>query len=49
MNPKCGLKVRAFKNCHTAEGLSDRELDKIARYMIYITENADFTTLRHKV
>jgi len=47
LNPREGLKVSAFKNAHTPEGLADRELYKLTRYMLHIA-NKDFTTLSHK-
>ena len=47
LNPREGLKVSAFKNAHTPEGLADRELYKLTRYLLHIA-NKDFTTLLHK-
>lgn len=48
LNPKEGLKISAFKNAHTPEGLADRELYKLSRYMLYIANIDDFSTLSHK-
>ncbi|PPQ93229.1 hypothetical protein CVT25_015227 [Psilocybe cyanescens] len=48
LNPKEGLKISAFKNAHTPEAWADRELYKLARYMIHIANVDDFTTLSHK-
>jgi hypothetical protein len=49
LNPKEGLKISAFKNAHTPEAWEDKELEKVARYMIHIANVDDFTTLTHKV
>ncbi|KAJ7286299.1 HAD subfamily IIID h [Mycena rebaudengoi] len=48
LNPKEGLKISAFKNAHTREAMADRELDKLARYMVHIASVEDFRTLSHK-
>jgi len=48
LNPKEGLKISAFKNAHTPEGLADRELYKLTRYMLHIATIDDFTILSHK-
>ncbi|KAI0345293.1 HAD-superfamily subfamily IIID h [Trametopsis cervina] len=49
LNPNQGLKIRAFKECHTPEAHADRELDKVAQYMVHIaTTYQDFSTLNHK-
>ncbi|KAH9483953.1 Ubiquitin-like domain-containing CTD phosphatase 1 [Psilocybe cubensis] len=48
LNPKEGLKISAFKNAHTPQAWEDRELYKLARYMVYIANIDDFTTLSHK-
>ncbi|KAF7322378.1 HAD subfamily IIID h [Mycena chlorophos] len=48
LNPKEGLKISAFKGAGTAQAASDRELDKLARYMVHIAGVADFRTLEHK-
>ncbi|PPQ66466.1 hypothetical protein CVT26_011224 [Gymnopilus dilepis] len=48
LNPKEGLKISAFKNAHTPEAIADRELQKLARYLIHIAGVSDFTTLSHK-
>lgn len=49
LNPKEGLKIQPFKNAHTPEAMADRELDKLARYMLHIANVADFRILSHKV
>lgn len=48
MNPNEGLKIHAFKNAHTEQAQADRELAKVARYMVHIASTEDFRTLRHK-
>ncbi|KIJ69166.1 hypothetical protein HYDPIDRAFT_179046 [Hydnomerulius pinastri MD-312] len=48
LNPNEGLKIHAFKNAHTEHAQADRELDKVARYMIHIAPVSDFRTLKHK-
>ncbi|RDB21193.1 Ubiquitin-like domain-containing CTD phosphatase 1 [Hypsizygus marmoreus] len=48
LNPKEGLKIPAFKKAHTAEGMADRELDKLARYLLHIAPVDDFRALSHK-
>ncbi|KAG0697026.1 HAD subfamily IIID h [Suillus ampliporus] len=48
LNPNEGLKIHAFKNAHTEQAQADRELAKIARYMVHIAGVEDFRTLRHK-
>jgi len=48
LNPNEGLKIHAFKNAHTEQARADRELVKVARYMVHIAATEDFRTLRHK-
>ncbi|CAA7271590.1 unnamed protein product [Cyclocybe aegerita] len=48
LNPKEGLKISAFKDAHTPEAMADRELEKLARYLVHIANAPDFTTLAHK-
>jgi hypothetical protein len=48
LNPKCGLKISAFKHA-ALKRLTDRELYYVARYLLLIVEVDDFTTLNHKV
>ncbi|KAF9246355.1 HAD-like domain-containing protein [Melanogaster broomeanus] len=48
LNPNEGLKIHAFKNAHTEQALADRELEKLARYLIHIASVSDFGTLKHK-
>ncbi|KAG6814565.1 hypothetical protein H0H92_000093 [Tricholoma furcatifolium] len=47
LNPKEGLKIQAFKNAHTPEAMADRELNKLAQYLVHI-HPLDFKSLRHK-
>ncbi|KAJ3900889.1 HAD-like domain-containing protein [Lentinula edodes] len=47
LNPQCGLKIHAFKNAHTLEAQADRELDKLARYMVHIAPLSDLRSLSH--
>ncbi|TXT15870.1 hypothetical protein VHUM_00373 [Vanrija humicola] len=50
LNPGEGLKIRAYKGAGTADGLRDRELDKLGAYLTDIAEHVkDFTTLDHSV
>jgi len=49
LNPREGLKIAAFKNAHTPEGMADRELEKLSLYLIHIAQRSDFTALTHKV
>jgi hypothetical protein len=49
LNPNEGLKIRPFKNAHTPQAVADRELHKLARYLVHITLVDDFKTLRHGV
>lgn len=48
LNPKCGLKISAFKHA-PVKRLTDRELYYVARYLLLIVNVDDFTTLNHKV
>ncbi|KAG2146868.1 HAD subfamily IIID h [Suillus bovinus] len=48
LNPNEGLKIHAFKNAHTEQAQADRELHKLARYLVHIAAVEDFRTLRHK-
>ncbi|TFK76360.1 HAD subfamily IIID h [Pluteus cervinus] len=48
LNPGEGLKIHAFKNAHTEAAMADKELEKIARYMVHIASVGDFKTLSHK-
>ncbi|KAI0707674.1 HAD IIID h [Earliella scabrosa] len=36
LNPKNGLKISAFKHAHTPAAQADRELGKVARYLLHI-------------
>ncbi|PSR83039.1 hypothetical protein PHLCEN_2v5843 [Hermanssonia centrifuga] len=50
LNPNQGLKIPAFKDAHTPHSMADRELDKVARYMVHIAStHDDFSILNHKV
>ncbi|KAH7911418.1 HAD subfamily IIID h [Hygrophoropsis aurantiaca] len=48
LNPNEGLKIHAFKHAHTSQSLADRELEKVARYLIHIADVSDFQTLKHR-
>ncbi|KAJ7632993.1 HAD subfamily IIID h [Roridomyces roridus] len=48
LNPGEGLKISAFKGAGTAQAIADRELDKLARYMVHIASVDDFRTVSHK-
>ncbi|KAG0054497.1 hypothetical protein BGZ83_011091 [Gryganskiella cystojenkinii] len=47
MNPKSGLKIGAFKNGAVSRH-SDRELYHLAKYLVGISNNANFKELDHK-
>ncbi|KAI8576998.1 hypothetical protein K450DRAFT_253879 [Umbelopsis ramanniana AG] len=47
LNPKCGLKISAFKHA-PVKRLTDRELYYVARYLLLIVNVDDFTILNHK-
>ncbi|KAG2172970.1 hypothetical protein INT44_004711 [Umbelopsis vinacea] len=47
LNPKCGLKISAFKHA-PVKRLTDRELYYVARYLLLIVNVDDFTLLNHK-
>lgn len=48
MNPKNGLKIKPFSNCHLNRA-KDTELLKLAEYLKKIAENCeDFTKLNHR-
>ena len=50
MNPGQGLKISPFKDAHLPQAMADRELDKLARYMVHIaTTHEDFRKVNHKV
>lgn len=50
LNPNQGLKIAPFKDAHTPRAMSDRELDKLARYLVHIaTKYNDFSAINHKV
>ncbi|PCH37715.1 HAD IIID h [Wolfiporia cocos MD-104 SS10] len=49
LNPGEGVKIPAFKDAGTPRAMADRELDKLARYMIQIaTTHDDFRNVNHK-
>ena len=47
MNPKSGLKIKPFRNAHQNRD-KDRELLKLADYLLKIVKVDDFDTLNHK-
>jgi hypothetical protein len=49
LNPKEGLKIAAFKDAFTPRAAEDRELDKLARYMVHIAQLQDLRSVDHKV
>lgn len=49
LNPSEGLKISAFKDAFSASAAEDRELDKLARYMVHIASAEDLTKVDHKV
>ncbi|KAG8954190.1 hypothetical protein FRC04_000411 [Tulasnella sp. 424] len=49
LNPGEGLKISAFKNCHTTEAMQDRELVKLGKYLVWLGKNVpDFRNTDHK-
>jgi len=48
LNPGQGLKISAFKNAKDAEAVADRELQRLARYMVLIATIDDLRTINHK-
>lgn len=48
LNPRQGLKISAFKDAHTPRAMSDRELDKLAIYMVHIADLDDLDKVQHK-
>eukprot|EP00116_Pleurobrachia_bachei_P009085 sb/3469347/ len=46
MAPRSGLRIRAFRHAHQNRS-TDRELLKLARYLMLIAEKSDFTKLNH--
>ncbi|THH06715.1 hypothetical protein EW145_g3892 [Phellinidium pouzarii] len=48
LNPGEGLKISAFKEAHSTHAMEDRELEKLARYMVHIADVADLQTVNHK-
>ena len=49
LNPNEGLKISAFKHAHTERAAQDRELDKLALYLVHIAGIDDFRSLNHRV
>ncbi|TDL24930.1 HAD IIID h [Rickenella mellea] len=47
LNPRSGLKISAYKDAFTPRAAADRELDKVAKYMVHIASQEDFLTLDH--
>ncbi|KAF8582275.1 ubiquitin family proteint [Ramaria rubella] len=48
LNPNEGLKISPFKDAYTARAAQDRELDKLARYLVFLAGVEDFRTVNHK-
>ncbi|WVF69168.1 HAD hydrolase, family IIID [Kwoniella sp. CBS 6097] len=50
LNPGEGLRIRAFNKAGQPEGLADRELARLGRYLVNIATNIeDFTTIDHSI
>ena len=49
LNPGEGLKISPFKNAHSLAATQDRELERLADYLVRISTVADFQTLDHRV
>ena len=49
LNPRQGLKISAFRDAHTPRAMTDRELDDLAKYLLYVATIPDMETLNHKV
>ena len=49
LNPGQGLKISAYKNARDPASLADRELQKLARYMVLISRITDLRSINHKV
>jgi ubiquitin-like domain-containing CTD phosphatase 1 len=47
MNPQAGLRIRAFRNAHTARA-TDNELLHLTRYLLDIAELEDLSGLDHR-
>ncbi|KAL5511377.1 hypothetical protein ACEPAH_4593 [Sanghuangporus vaninii] len=48
LNPGEGLKISAFKEAHTLRASEDRELEKLARYMVHIAILPDLKSIDHR-
>ena len=49
LNPGEGIKISAFKLDGTLEAQSDRELEKLGRYLVWLASHTDFKEVDHKV
>jgi ubiquitin-like domain-containing CTD phosphatase 1 len=49
LNPKSGLKIEAYRDCHAGRRDTDRELELLTRYLVKIKDVQDFDTLDHSV
>ncbi|KAI0664697.1 HAD-like domain-containing protein, partial [Cubamyces menziesii] len=50
LNPREGLKISAYKNAHTQAAMADRELAKVARYLVHLANShPDFRKANHSV
>jgi len=50
LNPSEGLKISAFKDCHTTKAMQDRELISLSKYLTHIAASGvSFQTFEHKV
>ena len=50
LNPSEGLKISAFKDCHTTRAMQDRELVSLSKYLTHIAASGiGFQSFEHKV
>jgi len=49
LNPSEGLKISAFKDCHTSRAMQDRELVSLSKYLTHIAASGlGFQSFEHK-
>ena len=49
LNPKEGIKIRAFKHAASQEARQDTELFKLAAYLVHVGQAPDLRIFSHKV
>ena len=49
LNPKEGIKIRAFKHAASQEARQDTELFKLAAYLVHVGQVPDLRIFSHKV